>query len=78
MDIKGAILLKGNEMLHGANAINWICSQLNEPSDSLLKILSLTFSSNKRTKLVFPLLLIARRILLYCKRVPRKFEFNLN
>ena len=35
MDINGAILLKDKEMLHGANAIYWICSHINEPSDRL-------------------------------------------
>ena len=72
MDINGAILLKDGEMMHGATAINWICSQIKEPSDALLKILSITFSSNQRTKLIFPLLLIARRFLLFCKGVPNK------
>lgn len=75
MDLKGAILLKDTEMLCGAKAINWICSQINEPSDSLLKILSVTFSSKKRTGFIFPWLLIARRIALFFKGVPRKFNY---
>ena len=72
MDINGAILLKGNEMFQGAKAINWICSQINEPSDALLKILSITFSSRQRTYFLFPFLLISRRIALYFKGIPRK------
>ncbi len=75
MDVKGAILIKDNEMLYGANAINWICSQIEEPSDSLLKILKVIFSSNQRTGLIFPLLLIARRITLFIKGIPRKLVY---
>ena len=69
---KGAILLKGNDILHGAKAINWICSQIQDPSDELLKILSLTFSSNKRTEIIFHLLVSARRFFLAIKGVSRK------
>ena len=68
----GAILLKGDEVMHGAKAINFICSKISNPSDALLKIISDTFRSNKRTDLIFPLLLIARRISLKLKGVPIK------
>ncbi len=68
----GAILLKGDEILHGAQAINWICSQITKPSDQLLKLIAFTFSSKLRTDLTFPLLLLARRSLLFIKGVPRK------
>ncbi len=68
----GAILLKGDEVLHGAQAINWICSQITEPSDELLKLIALTFSSKLRTDVIFPLLILSRRILLFVKGVPRK------
>ena len=37
---KGAILLKGDEIYHGAEAINNICNQINNPSGRLLKLLS--------------------------------------
>ena len=72
MDLNGAILLKDNEMLHGAKAVHWICSQINEPSDALLKILSATFASSYRANFLFPFLLVSRRIALYFKGVPRK------
>ena len=71
----GAILLKGDEVLHGAQAINWICSQITKPSDELLKLIALTFSSKLRTDLIFPLLILSRRILLFVKGVPRKLFF---
>ena len=66
---KGAILLKGNDIFHGAEAINIICSQINNPSGRLLKLLSNIFKSNKRTKLLFPFLVRARRFALISKGV---------
>ena len=74
MDIKGAMLLKDNEILHGAKAINFICTQVNDPSDRLLEILRFVFASQHRTNSLFPFLLIARRISLLFKGVPRKIE----
>ena len=61
---KGAILINNGKVKHGAEAINWICSELKEPNDSLLEILKVIFSSKKRSKNLFPFLLWARRILL--------------
>ena len=72
MDISGAILIHDNEMLCGSEAIHRVCSQIDEPSDSLLRFLSVVFSSSSRTNSIFPFLLIARRISLFFKRVPRK------
>ena len=69
-----AVLVKDNEIMHGAKAIQFICSQIKEPSDRLLKILLLVFSSSQRSNYLFPFLLIARRILLFFKGVPRKFN----
>ena len=68
---KGAILLKDDDIFHGANAINVICKEVNNPSSDLLKILSSVFKSNKRTKLLFPFLLRARRFALISKGVSR-------
>ena len=66
---KGAILLKGNDVFHGADAINTICNLINNPSSSLLKLLSIIFKSNKRTNFLFPFLLRARRFALISKGV---------
>ena len=63
----GAILINNGIIMHGADAINWICSEIKEPSDSLLEILRIIFSSNKRTNLLFPLLLWGRRLSLTFK-----------
>ncbi len=69
---EGAILLKDGEILHGPIAINWICSKIQDPSDQLLKILSVFFSSSNRTNLAFPFLLTGRRLLLLVRGISRK------
>ena len=66
---KGAILLKGEEIIHGAEAINTICKEINNPSSSLLSLLSKIFKSTKRTKVLFPLLVRARRFALISRGV---------
>ena len=76
MDINGAILLEDGKVFTGANAINIICSQINHPSGNLIKILSMFFSSNIRAKLIFPFLIISRRIALYLKGIPRKISLK--
>ena len=67
---KGAILIKDDVIFHGAEAINTICKQINNPSSNLLKILSSLFKSNNRTRLIFPILIRARRFALITKGVP--------
>ena len=66
---RGAILLKDDYIFHGAEAINTICNQISTPSGRLLKLLSNIFKSNKRTQLLFPFLLRARRLALISKGV---------
>ncbi len=70
----GAILLKGNEIIQGADAINFICSEIDNPSDSLLELLRLIFSSKGNSYLIFPLLLWARRAILIFKGIPREVK----
>ena len=64
---KGAILIMNEDIKHGADAINWICTEIKEPSDSLLEVLRIIFKSNKRANLLFPLLLWTRRLSLTLK-----------
>ena len=64
---KGAILISNENIMHGADAINKICSEIKEPSDSLLEVLRIIFISNKRTNLLFPFLLWGRRLSLTLK-----------
>ncbi len=63
----GAILERKGDIKHGSDAVNWICSELKDPNDSLLELLRIIFKSNKRSKLIFPFLLWSRRILLTVK-----------
>ena len=64
---KGGILLVNGNILHGAEAVHWICTQIKNPSDSLLEILRIIFTSSNRTKVLFPFLLWGRRLLLTLK-----------
>jgi len=64
---KGAILISNENIMHGADAINWICSEIKDPSDSMLEVLRIIFTSNKRTNFLFPLLLWGRRLSLTIK-----------
>ncbi len=66
---KGAILFKDEEIFHGADAINTICREINNPSSNLLLLLSRVFKSTKRTKVLFPFLVRARRFALISKGV---------
>ena len=66
---RGAILLNDDDIFHGAEAINKICNQINNPSGKLLKLLSNIFKSDKRTNLLFPFLVRARRLALIAKGV---------
>ena len=64
---KGAILISNENIMHGADAISWICSEIKDPSDSLLELLRILFRSNKTTNFFFPLLLWGRRLSLTLK-----------
>ena len=66
---KGAILLQNKDIFHGAEAINTICKQINNPSSSLLFLLARVFKSTNRTNVLFPLLVRARRFALISKGV---------
>ena len=63
----GAILINKGNIMNGADAINWICSEIKEPSDSLLEILRVIFISNKRANFLFPFLIWGRRLSLTLK-----------
>ena len=63
----GAILISNQNILHGAEAINCVCSKIEEPSDKLLEILRIVFSSSKRTYFLFPFLVWGRRLSLTLK-----------
>ena len=64
---KGAILIRNENIMHGADAINWICSEIPNTSDSLLEVLRIIFTSKKRTNFLFPFLIWGRRLSLTLK-----------
>ncbi len=64
---QGAILITNTKILHGAEAVNWICTKLNNPNHSLLEILRALFISKNRSRILFPLLLWSRRLSLTLK-----------
>ena len=64
----GAILIDGENIFHGAEAIQWICSRMN-PSGDLLKVISPIMSNKRRVRILYPFLLFARRIALTIKGI---------
>ncbi|MCP9885507.1 DUF393 domain-containing protein [Synechococcus sp. ATX 2A4] len=65
----GAVLIEGERIWHGADAVAKLCGEL-EPSDGLLKLLQLIFGNPDRTRLLYPVLLLARRLALAAKGLP--------
>jgi len=59
----GAFLIVGDQQLHGAEAIQWICSRMT-PSAGLLNLLAPLLARPGQARLAYPLLLLARRIAL--------------
>ena len=64
---QGAIIINNKKIMHGADAINWICNEIKEPSYSLLEVIRIVFTSRKRTNFLFPFLLWGRRLSLTLK-----------
>ena len=71
---KGAILITKERILHGSEAIYFISNKIKNPSDKILKLLSLTFKSKKRSDFFFPMLVRARRIALIARGVPTSLQ----
>ncbi len=65
----GAFLVVGHQVLHGADAIAWLCARMT-PSASLLRLLTPLLASGPRAKRVYPLLLAARRLALALRGLP--------
>ncbi|MEB3173017.1 MAG: DCC1-like thiol-disulfide oxidoreductase family protein [Cyanobacteriota bacterium] len=63
---RGAVLIEGDQLWHGAAAIAELCRRM-QPSDALLSALRLLFVEPKRTRRLYPLLLLARRWALHCR-----------
>ena len=65
----GAILLEGDQVLHGAAAIERLCT-LMKPSAALLRLLAPLMGSPRRSERLYPLLLLGRRIALALRGLP--------
>ncbi len=65
----GAMVIDGERVLHGAEAIAWLCSRM-LPSAALLQLLAPWLGDAGRSRAVYPLLLLARRLALALRRLP--------
>ena len=63
---QGAVLIDGDKIWHGSEAISILCKQL-KPSDPLLLLLHQIFSDSKRSRILYPCLLVARKLALKYK-----------
>ncbi len=66
---EGAVLMDGDQIWHGSEAICVLCSQL-KPSDPLLGLLNGLFRNSKRASFLYPGLLAARQLALTLKGLP--------
>ncbi len=62
----GAILMIGDDIFYGSNAVHWLCSRM-DPSDRLLALISKIFSVRSRSYNLYPFLLFARKVALSFK-----------
>jgi hypothetical protein len=65
----GAVLLVGDQVLHGAAAIQWLCARMT-PSAALLRLLAPLLAGPARARRLYPLLLLARRAALAARGLP--------
>ncbi len=65
----GAIVVADDQLLHGAEAIAWLCAQM-RPSAPLLELLVPLLATPQRSRRLYPLLLLARRAALALRGLP--------
>jgi len=65
----GAVLIDGEQVLHGAAAIQWLCARMT-PSAALLRLLAPLLAAPQRARAIYPLLLLARRAALAVRGLP--------
>lgn len=65
----GAVLIDGEQVLHGAEAIQWLCARMT-PSAALLRLLAPLLATPERARALYPLLLLARRAALAVRGLP--------
>ena len=66
---KGAVLIFGDEIYHGSEAIHWLCARM-QPSTRLLQVLALLFAKPSRARCYYPFLLLLRRLALAARGLP--------
>jgi hypothetical protein len=66
---EGAVLIDGERVLHGAEAIQWLCARM-KPSTALLGLLGPLLADRSRADRLYPLLLAARRLALGLRCLP--------
>ena len=59
----GAMVIEGDRVWHGAEAISWLCARM-EPSAALLRVLAPLMADGEQAQRLYPLLLAARRVAL--------------
>jgi hypothetical protein len=65
----GAMVIDGEQVLHGAPAIQWLCARMT-PSAALLQVLAPLMATPARARQLYPLLLLARRVALALRGLP--------
>ena len=65
----GAVLMVGDEIFHGAAAIQWLSTRM-QPSSELLAVLGTLMKPEKQSQFIYPFLLAARRLALAIKGLP--------
>lgn len=65
----GAMVIEGERIWHGAEAIAWLCERMT-PSAALLRVLAPLMGDGERARRLYPLLLLGRRWALGWKGLP--------
>lgn len=65
----GAVVITGGRTLHGAEAISWLCRRM-QPRDGRLLGLTALLGDDSRSRRLYPLLLLARRVALGLRGLP--------
>ncbi|MEB3316772.1 MAG: DCC1-like thiol-disulfide oxidoreductase family protein [Cyanobacteriota bacterium] len=65
----GAMVIDGERVWHGAEAIAWLCARMT-PSAALLQVLAPWVADGRRARGMYPLLLLARRLALSWRGLP--------
>lgn len=65
----GAMVIEGDRVWHGAEGIQRLCARM-QPSAALLRVLASLMGEHRRSRQLYPFLLLARRLALGLRGVP--------